>query len=230
MHNLYNHMANKYDRWYTTPKGRISHQIEKKAVYAYLKPQKGQSLLDIGCGTGQYSLDLASMGLEVTGVDISRAMLDQARAKAADSVFPANFIEADAMNLPFPDESFDLVLSVTALEFVPDLPRALKEAFRVLKKGGRLVVGLIGRHGPWHSYYAEKARRNPASVFKHARFYSLDELLVAMLGKQIQGKAVLFVPPSFNFDNEQAALALEDAGEHADRRTDGGFICAVSTK
>ncbi len=229
MGHLYDQMASRYDSWYTTPKGRLVHQIESRLIYTCLKPHKGQRLLDVGCGTGQYSFELAAMGLEVTGVDISRAMLGRARAKASAGGFTVHFVEADAMNLPFCDESFDLVLSVTALEFVNDLPLALREAFRVLKKGGRLVVGLIGRHSPWHSYYAEKARRDPASVFNCARFYTLDELLEAMPGKQVRGKTVLFIPPDFNFNNEQAAFSIEDAAINAGR-TDGGFICAVSIK
>lgn len=229
MKHLYDQIADSYDGWYTTTQGRIVDRIEREAIYAYLEPRSGMKLLDIGCGTGQYALHLAGMGLEVTGVDLSAAMLEKARTKAKETGLTARFAEADAMCLPFTGESFDLVLSVTALEHTPDLSSALGEAFRVLKAGGRLVVGLIGRDSAWWRLYADKARLDPASTFNHARFYTLDELLAAMPGRDVRGKALLFVPPDFDFSREDEAMTLEAAAIRAGR-TDGGFICAVSSK
>ena len=229
MKHLYEQVAASYDKWYTTPKGRIVDRIEKEALYAYLQPHKGLKLLDIGCGTGQYALELAGLGLEVNGIDISAAMLSQAQAKTEKAGLTVDLRVGDALKLPFGEQTFDLVLSVTALEFVPALPAALQEAFRVLKAGGRLVVGLIAKNSPWEQYYLEKARRNPAGIFNHARFYTLNELLAAMPGRQVEGRAVLFVPPDFDFSREKEALALEAAAVHAGR-TDGGFICALSVK
>ena len=229
MKRLYDRTADSYDLWYTTSKGRIVDRIERENLYAYLKPQKGLKLLDVGCGTGQYSLDLARKGLDVVGVDISQAMLGQAREKAKTSGFKVQFIEADAEQLRFEGEIFDLVLSVTAFEFVSNLLAVLHESFRVLKSGGRLVVGMIGRNSSWWHYYVEKARRDPANVFNSARFYTLNELLSAMPGRQVQGKAALFVPPDFDFEREKEALALEASAVRTGR-TDGGFICAMSVK
>ncbi len=81
----------------------------------------------------------------------------------------------------------------------------------------------------WWRLYAEKARREPGSAFNYARFYTLDELLAAMPGRRVRGKAVLFVPPGFDFSREKEAMAIEAAAVRAGR-TDGGFICAVSAK
>lgn len=229
MQHLYDEIADSYDTWYATPKGRIVDKIEREALYAYLQPRAGLKLIDIGCGTGQYSLDLAGRGLEVCGVDVSPAMLIRARANAAAAGLTASFMEADALCLPFGDKTFDLALSVTALEFVPDLPAALREAYRLLKAGGRLVVGLIGRNSSWEQFYTEKARRNPSSVFNRARFYTLDELLSAMPGNRVEGRSVLFVPPDFEFSRENEAMVLENAAV-CSGRTDGGFICAVAVK
>ena len=229
MEQLYDRIADSYDDWYGTAEGRVADRIERDAVYAYLEPRARMKLLDVGCGTGQYSLDLAGMGLEITGVDISPAMLEKARAKAAAAGLKARFMEADALHLPFDDESFDRVLAVTALEFVPDFPAVLREAFRVLKTGGRLVLGLIGRDSAWWRRYAEKARQDPGSTFNYARFYTLDELLALMPGQEVRGKAVLFVPPDFDFSLVEEAMAMEAAAVRAGRK-DGGFICAVSVK
>jgi len=55
-------MANEYDSWYKTPKGRVVDKIEKEVMYEFLKPQPGMEILDIGCGTGNLSLELARLG------------------------------------------------------------------------------------------------------------------------------------------------------------------------
>ncbi len=229
MRQLFDGEASSYDSWYETAAGRIVDRIEKEAIYSLLQPRAGMKVLDVGCGTGNYTLDLAGKGLEVTGIDISKPMLERARAKAARRGLTVRFVEADALDLPFRDGIFDAVVSVTALEFVPDMPAALREAFRVLKTGGRLVVGLIGRDSAWGRFYAEKARQEPDSIFNHARLWTLDELVAAMPGKDARGKAVLFVPPDFDYNREEEAMAIETAAVNSGR-TDGGFICAVSIK
>lgn len=226
---LFDDKAATYDQWYQTRAGMIVDRIEKEAVFSYLQPRAGMSVLDIGCGTGNYSLDLARKGLKVTGIDISPGMLARARAKAAKENLNVKFLLADARQLPFPDKCFDSVIAVSSLEFLPDLREALNEAYRVLKPGGKLVVGVIGRNSAWGRYYMEKARRDSKSVFNRARFYTLEELKNAMPGKDPRARAVLFVPPNFNHELEQAAQELEAAAVEAGR-TDGGFIVAVSIK
>ncbi len=222
-------MANEYDFWYKTPKGRLVDKIEKEVMYEFLKPQPGMEILDIGCGTGNLSLELARLGARVTGVDISEPMLTKACQKALREKLDVKFYKADAHGLPFDDETFDAVVSLSALEFVSDLSEALKEAYRVLKPDGRMVIGLIGGGSTWSRYYEEKAKKDPESVFRYAHFRTLDELIAAMPGKNVQGKAVLFVPPDFNFEDREKALELEREAQRQGRK-DGGFICAVSFK
>ncbi|SFR00369.1 class I SAM-dependent methyltransferase [Desulfoscipio geothermicus] len=229
MKQLFDDKADGYDKWYRTPVGRFVDRVEKAAVLAYLEPQPGMSVLDIGCGTGNYSLELARQGLQVTGIDISPGMLARARAKAEAEGLPVQFIRGNAGRLPFGDNSFNYVVSVSALEFLPDLGAALLEAYRVLKPGGRLVVGLIGRDSAWGRFYETKSRREPGSVFNRARLYTLDELHDAMPGRTVRARAVLFTPPEFDYQNEQAAWDLENSAIE-NGRTDGGFVCAVSIK
>ncbi|MGC1865228.1 MAG: class I SAM-dependent methyltransferase, partial [Pseudolabrys sp.] len=92
--------------------------------------------LDLCCGQGNVSEALASCGCEVTGVDFSPAMLAFANARVPNAVF----IRADAQELPFDNEEFDIIVSNLGVCHVPDQPRALLEARRVLGRGGRFAM------------------------------------------------------------------------------------------
>ncbi|MDN5345273.1 MAG: hypothetical protein PWQ18_1387 [Clostridia bacterium] len=229
MAEIFDHKASDYDDWYRRPLGALVDRVEKEPVYAYLDPRAGEHILDVGCGTGNFSLELASRGVRVTGIDISDPMLAKARRKAAAAGLEIEFLHGDAAHLPFPDDTFDKVVSVTALEFAPDLKAVLTESYRVLKPGGRMVIGLIGGNSLWSRHYEARAAREPDCLFKYAHFYTLDELLAAMPGQGIKGRAVLFFGPDFDGTRIDEALAIEAAAAHAGR-TDGGFIAAVSYK
>ena len=95
--------------------------------------QAGQTALDLCCGQGNVAEALVSRGCKVTGADFSPTMLEFARRRLPNAVF----IEADAQDLPFQDGEFDLVVSNVGVCHVPDQRRALAEAKRVLRRGGR---------------------------------------------------------------------------------------------
>jgi SAM-dependent methyltransferase len=92
--------------------------------------------LDLCCGQGNASKALISRGCQVVGVDFSPAMLALARHRAP----LATFIEADAQDLPFDEAEFDIIVSNLGVCHVPDQPRALAEARRVLVPGGRFAM------------------------------------------------------------------------------------------
>lgn len=96
--------------------------------------------LDVGCGTGFLSLELAARGHRATGVDLAPAMLAEARKKAAAQGLAARFEEADAENLPYPAASFDLVISRHVLWTLPHPQAAIADWIRVLRPGGRLAI------------------------------------------------------------------------------------------
>jgi malonyl-CoA O-methyltransferase len=112
--------------------------IEQQQIETVLGPVAGLRILDVGCGTGRHSLRLAQAGAEVTGVDFSAGMLDQARRKpGADHV---RFVHHDILSLPFDDGEFDRVLCALALEHVRDLRAAFGEMRRVVRPAGRIIV------------------------------------------------------------------------------------------
>jgi ubiquinone/menaquinone biosynthesis C-methylase UbiE len=100
----------------------------------------GLEALDVGCGTGFLSLELAARGHRVTGIDFAPAMLTLAKEKAASAGAAIRFEEADAENLPFAAASFDLVITRHVLWTLPHPGAAIGEWIRVLRPGGRLAV------------------------------------------------------------------------------------------
>jgi ubiquinone/menaquinone biosynthesis C-methylase UbiE len=105
------------------------HQILEKHL-----PQNGNGLrlLDAGCGTGHHMAQLRERGYEVTGVDASKEMLEHARHNNPNSVV----LEADVEEIPLPDASFDIILSVEVLRHLPRSHKTIAEMSRLLKPGG----------------------------------------------------------------------------------------------
>jgi tocopherol O-methyltransferase len=101
-----------------------------------------QDILDVGCGIGGSSLYLAEkFGARVTGITLSPVQANRAkeRARAAGLQTTTDFQVANALNIPFPDNSFDLVWSLESGEHMPDKVKFLQECHRVLKPGGKLI-------------------------------------------------------------------------------------------
>ena len=115
--------------------------IEELLIWAAVS--SSSSILDVGCGIGGSSLYLAEkFNAAVTGITLSPVQASRAteRAKTAGLETRANFQVADALNLPFADESFDLVWSLESGEHMPNKIRFLQECYRVLKPGGTLIM------------------------------------------------------------------------------------------
>jgi SAM-dependent methyltransferase len=178
-----------YDAWYDTPRGRWIGQTEHRLLADLLAPRKGETLLDVGCGTGWFTRRLAAAGLAATGVDVDREALAFARSRPGA---PVRYLEGDARRLPFPDASFDLVVSVTALCFVDDWREALAEVARVARR--RFAVGLLNRHG---LLWREKGRDGGQGAYRGARWHEARELreaLRALRVTDVMVRSAVFLP------------------------------------
>jgi ubiquinone/menaquinone biosynthesis C-methylase UbiE len=156
------------------------------------QPKPGETVLDVACGTGVVARTAASMMAQgrVIGLDLNSGMLDVARTVPSEGA-PITWVEASAVSLPFPADSFDLVLCQLGLQFFPDKERALAEMRRVLLHSGRIAL----------SVYSGVERTPGAYAFVQA----LDRVFGPHSSKIKRGEH------SF-YDPEQLRNLLEEAG------------------
>jgi ubiquinone/menaquinone biosynthesis C-methylase UbiE len=115
---------------------------QRRQVLKVLALAPGEHVLDIGSGPGLLAYDMASaVGPDgrVSGIDASPAMAGMSAKRCLSQAW-AEFRTADAARLPYPDDSFDAAVSTQVYEYVPDVPAALGELFRVLRPGGRALI------------------------------------------------------------------------------------------
>ena len=106
---------------------------------------KNLRVLEIGCGLGTDGAQFAKAGADYTGIDLTEAAVDLSRRRFELTNLKGTFRTADAEQLDFPDDSFDIVYSHGVLHHTPDISRAINEVHRVLRPGGRAVVMLYHR-------------------------------------------------------------------------------------
>lgn len=217
--------VNSYDDWYKTKMGSFVDEVETACVFDLFKVQKGMKILDVGCGTGNFSIKLARMGCEVVAIDISKEMLKVAESKAKKENLDIEFHNMDVYNLEFEDNYFDGVISVTAFEFINDPKKAMEEMFRVLKTNGNLLIGTISKDSQWGEMYLSKEFQEN-SVFKYADFKTLEDLKAFKKDNLIDIRECLFISPN----TEEKEISMNKEIELSKKGKKGGFICALWKK
>jgi ubiquinone/menaquinone biosynthesis C-methylase UbiE len=132
-------IASNYDLYYQTEIGKKVSQIEENLFNDLLIDVPKTEMLELGCGTGQWTEYFINQGFKLTGIDISEEMLKIAQAKN----LKADILKADSSHIPFDDNSFFAISSITMLEFVEDQDRVLQEIHRVLKPNGWIILGFL---------------------------------------------------------------------------------------
>lgn len=134
----------------------------RRAVMQALAPRKGERIIDVGSGPGLMAEELADVvgkDGKVCGIDSSESMIGLSRGRSTERPW-LEFRVADAMALPYADQSFDGAVCVQVLEYVPDVAAALRELNRVLRPSGRaVIVDTDWESIVWHSSDARRMRR-----------------------------------------------------------------------
>jgi len=167
-----------YDAWYNTLRGRWIGDTEYALAARLLASQAGNSLLDVGCGTGWFTRRAAADGLRATGLDPNPDWLDYARAHSSPEL---NWVEGDARALPFADAHFDHVLSIAALCFIDDERQAVAECVRVVRR--RFAIGWLNRNS---LLYRQKGRDGGSGAYHGARWRIAREVRALFVGLPVR--------------------------------------------
>ncbi|MBT9614000.1 MAG: class I SAM-dependent methyltransferase [Burkholderiales bacterium] len=158
---------NEYDAWYNTPRGHWIGTTEYALAQRELAATPGETLLDVGCGTGWFTRRFAADGLLATGLDPNPEWLAYARAHSKSKP-DIHWIDGDAQHLPFADEQFDRVVSIAALCFIPDERRAAAEIVRVAKR--RFAIGWL------NSTSLLYRQKRGSGAYRRARWHTAEEI------------------------------------------------------
>jgi len=153
--------SGKYEDWFE--RNKFAYESEIQAIKELLpKVKKG---IEIGVGSGRFAVPL---GIK-TGVDPSPRMREIAQQKGV------KVIDAVAEELPFENSQFELVLMVTTICFVDNLILSFREAYRILKLGGYLIIGFVDKDSHLGKLYQQNKKKNV--FYKIATFYSVKEVV-----------------------------------------------------
>jgi len=213
----YNAIASTYNQRYDQHSlpgvaRELRHLIERGHV---------RDVLEVGCGTGHWVIELRDLAHQVCGLDLSLGMLRQAQAQATH----LPLVNGDANHLPFATESFDLVLSVNALHHYTDKRAFITEAQRLLRPGGALAIINMDPHierDIWYLYdYFEGVRARDFQRFpsggqlldwlKAAGFTRAEWRVAERIHQEFVGRAVLDNPFTQKHGSSQLALLSDEA-------------------
>lgn len=141
VHGVFSSVASRYDVMNDLMSGGV-HRLWKDAMMDWLAPRPGQRLLDVAGGTGDVAFRFLRRAPGATAVvcDMTAAMLEAGKLRREPEAERVDWVEGDAMALPFPDASFDVYTISFGIRNVTRIPDALREAYRVLRPGGRIMV------------------------------------------------------------------------------------------
>ena len=163
-------VAQRYDEWYQTDFGKYAASAQNELMVNLLKLLPGQTLLDIGCGTGNHLKLFQESGLDAAGLEPSIFMLKSAKEKKETK---GKLILAKGEDLPIKDKAFDLSVLFTTLEFCQNPAEVLKEAGRVTRE--KIFIGVLNS---WSLLAVARRIKGcfKSSIYDKAEFYSLWKL------------------------------------------------------
>jgi ubiquinone/menaquinone biosynthesis C-methylase UbiE len=183
MSGIFDEYAEIYDKWFQTPEGRKVFELELNALLEIIKPRQNMKMLDIGIGTGIFASEFVKRGVTVYGIDPSEKMINIAMKRGFNAQL------GSGEDIPFGDNCFDLILSMTSIEFSKEPERFVLEMVRVVKPDGLVVLAALNLL----SLYGIRRRIKALfyrTIFRDAHFYTFWELR-ALLERHLQSVGVI---------------------------------------
>ena len=162
---VFHEHADRYDSWFVSDKGKILFQNELKAVKKVIRGIAIGDSVELGVGTGEFAVNL-NIGL---GIDPAWNALKYAKRRGIE------VIQGIAEQTPFRENIFDTVFIIVSICYVKSPTDTVKEAYRILRNNGYLIIGFIDRESPWGEFYLHK-KRSGHVFYKPANFYTFDEI------------------------------------------------------
>ena len=183
---VFDTFTEKYDAWYNSKDGKSLYESEILCLKALIK-NPSTPILEIGVGTGRFSMWFKG----AIGIDPALHALRFAKKRGT------HVVQANGENVPFRDETFGCIMLIVTMCFLQNPVTVLKEANRVLKENGALIIGFIQKDSSWGRFYEEKKRKGHP-LYIEAKFYTLDDIerLLKITGLRIsQIKSTLLRNP-----------------------------------
>lgn len=164
-----------YEAWRGSELGSLTERLEDKLLLDLIGDPTGRDVLDLGCGDGALTTTLAARGGRAVGIDPNPVMIGAAVRRKRDATAAPSFCVGHGEHLPFPPEQFDLVVAKTILCFVADASGVFAEIARVLRPGGRLVIGELGKYSLWALQRAVRGRLG-SPLWRQGHFWTPRQL------------------------------------------------------
>jgi len=197
--NIFDYYVQEYDQWYED--NMNAYLSELSALKKVISPKRES--LEIGVGTGRFA---ALLGVSI-GLDPSLKMLEIAKRRGIE------ILSGRGENLPFRDTVFANVLLINTLCSVKDPEKVIKESGRVMRKGGKIIIGMIGKNSFLGRYYQEKNSK----FYNKANFFSVEEVINFL--KRVGYNTFSFFQTIFHLPEEMHSVEKPMAGHDK-----GGFI------
>lgn len=190
-------LSSSYVKWRASRLGRTTDALEQDLILRLIGQVAGLNVLDVGCGDGQLTALLARDGARISAIDPDARMLKAAGRHFAATGVSVALDRGSVEALPYENDSFDIVLAVTLLCLVRDPQEAIIQMARVLKPGGRVVLGELDRRSLWAAWRRLRGWLGHPT-WRSARFFAPADMrdLVERSDLTVQTiRAAIFYPP-----------------------------------